>query len=390
MTPPSFLRPTATSLAKRSSQARRGSHGDDATSPAGSPTTSVRGGVSHSTLPFRANTSDRSSGRFRAASQGSVSSQNSRQSSGASHAPINSPNWCGATLEESSDTTSTPSSPTFISKRIRHKERQQSSKSLINPAHGEVCYFGKLPPELRVMIYNLVLSKQRPLPICSSRRLPQNSPSVWPALLRVCRAIRHEFSYEFYSKTPFVADIDNNDFRAVMSWVERLPPTSRAHLQYNNGLVLTFQINVKGHFWFPDGNYASWSETRCFGNIYEVPDGFRPYFIFIIRLSKWFLWCGARDEMQQHIPWKYQARVQHWWYWGDKLRHDDFIRIFRWTLGIYLQPIMKYVRLSRDQKRLIVDEAFSLLRSLEDLHDRNGVEPFQIKYARLRRWLADV
>ena len=84
------------------------------------------------------------------------------------------------------------------------------------------------------------------------------------------------------------------------------------------------------------------------------------------------------------------ARVQHWWYWGDKLRHDDFIRIFRWTLGIYLQPIMKYVRLSRDQKRLIVDEAFSLLRSLEDLHDRNGVEPFQIKYARLRRWLADV
>jgi len=137
---------------------------------------SMRGGVSHSTLPFvqiplidprkisSCLSRERLFSKFEAIIRASHASINLRTGAG--------PHWKKA----------------LIPHRLHHRRLLYQSdsaqgkttviKELINPAHGEVCYFGKLPPELRVMIYNLVLNKQRPLPICSSRRLPQNSPSV--------------------------------------------------------------------------------------------------------------------------------------------------------------------------------------------------------------------
>ncbi|OCK77391.1 hypothetical protein K432DRAFT_358654 [Lepidopterella palustris CBS 459.81] len=270
---------------------------------------------------------------------------------------------------------------------------------VIKPARDKICHFAKLSPELRIKIYNHVLNVSHCLFVTSGYydRTPLLGRLAWPTLLRVCRVIRHEASYEFYSKTTFKGIIYDNNFEGVYTWYERIPASSRVHLQRNRNLTLQFQLTEDPYHyismltWSPRGNRICWNETRLCGNLYEAPDHQRPIFVSISRLLKWFLWCAK--PMHRNIPWRYQVVRRFWSPRGHCLCAEDLLDLFRQTLGMFIHRVKRYVRLSSEQKQLMAHEALNLLRELETLHTVNDIERsrrWEVGAALFRQWLADV
>ena len=99
------------------------------------------------------------------------------------------------------------------------------------PENGTSFY--DLPPELRIEIYNLVLSNVTlhilPPTTTSRRRHPH-------ALLRTSHQIRNEVLPLVHSSCPIRAEVTDFNFDGLLTWLARIPPLEQKYLVKNSSL----------------------------------------------------------------------------------------------------------------------------------------------------------
>jgi len=173
------------------------------------------------------------------------------------------------------------------------------------------CLLSDLPSELRSLIYTFVLP--------STHHISDNWPAILkrgqrrlPPLLHICRAIRIEAAYDYYTGTSFSFSVRNLNFYPIMRWIDELPKQHRALLlSRNQQLEINVLPNVKNSFTYPpkgwliDGYMQDhWKACQPFGNIYTVPsDLHKSHFLVFCRLASWFLWCSRSPY--KPIRWRY-------------------------------------------------------------------------------------
>ncbi|KAF2188190.1 hypothetical protein K469DRAFT_684928 [Zopfia rhizophila CBS 207.26] len=273
------------------------------------------------------------------------------------------------------------------------------------------CPLASLPSEVRVLIYRYVFDIQTI--IITLPRMWKYGSFLWPNLLRVSRAVRHEASYEFYSRTSFEGTILELDFSPVKKWVKQLPVAHRLFLSRNQKLVLELMMNDRIHM--PDGlltegfNYAGktlrdlWEECRRFGNLYDIHGlEHRLHFVRFSRLADWFLWCGRpiHSEINWHhrlafpndVPWTYSS--EEWARRTRQLVKDNMIRFLRDSIAVPALPCVQGAKISAKQKTVMKKEALNLLEGLNkvfrDLGEGVGEESnqdWERRVASLRRYL---
>lgn len=127
--------------------------------------------------------------------------------------------------------------------------------------------FNKLPAELRVRIYELVLAKDEDEPFevqscvsddCHRRPTQHTRQYHLPPILHVSRQIRHEAGPVFYNNTPFIATLYNHQSpqKAVNQWLKVIGKNQAKEI--NNLLIR-----------FPKGGY-SWTDEET-SNMMEQP-----------------------------------------------------------------------------------------------------------------------
>jgi hypothetical protein len=118
-------------------------------------------------------------------------------------------------------------------------------------------------------------------------------------LLRVCRALRIEAAYTYYTATVFRFSVRNLDFEPVRKWVDGLSKEHRALLGKNKGLEINIVPRVVNKFTYPPPNFLvdgyleeHWKACQQFGNIYTIRgDAHKKHFLIFCRLASWWTWC---------------------------------------------------------------------------------------------------
>ncbi|KAF1846708.1 uncharacterized protein K460DRAFT_285727 [Cucurbitaria berberidis CBS 394.84] len=176
------------------------------------------------------------------------------------------------------------------------------------------CPLATLPSELRTEIYTYVLDQAstiiHPQQFISPRK--DRPPCyIWPRLLHICRAIRIEAAYTYYTSTPFTWTVRNLNFAPVIAWIDTLPREHRALLPRNRCMKLDIIPRISNHFAYPPSNYlidapieSHWKACERFGNLFAVSgDQHRKHFIIFCRLGAWWLWCDK--YVNRNIQWTY-------------------------------------------------------------------------------------
>jgi hypothetical protein len=153
------------------------------------------------------------------------------------------------------------------------------------------CPLATLPSELRCHIYTFLLPSTHHISDSWARH-KQHLP---PPLTHVCRALRVEASYTYYTVTYFLFTVRNLDFEPVRKWVDSLPKAHRALLAKNKGMEINIIPRVKGTYTYPPPKYLiddyvsnHWKACKQFGNIYTIcGDTHKKHFIIFCRLASW-------------------------------------------------------------------------------------------------------
>lgn len=146
----------------------------------------------------------------------------------------------------------------------------------------------------------------------------------FPSLLHICRAIRIEVAYLYYTSTPFSFTVRNLDFSIATHWLDTLPVRHRELLARNKGLEIVIVPELKQSFtYLPDGWLLDkpvdehWRDCKPYGNLYTLPSHNRVHFVLFCRLKKWF--DGCRD-----LRWKYtfDTVAAKGRFWGQNVDGD--------------------------------------------------------------------
>ncbi len=239
------------------------------------------------------------------------------------------------------------------------------------------CPLAELPSEIRTVIYEYVLlqpevAQYPPIKYLARHDLP--FVYTWPSLLHVCRAMRIEAAYTYYTSTPFVFTVKHLDFSPVRQWVESLPPKHRALLSMNKQISIHVRIRMRDTHFFPPKGWLfdasmtdQWKTCARFGDIYSLQSRQdRKRFILFCRLANWWLWCA--QPLYQNIKWNYMFR-DAWRGFRDpdelepgKHRLEEFLRDS--VMSFALTRILKHWT-GRTPKKAMVPQARSFLNALE-------------------------
>ncbi|KAH7398299.1 hypothetical protein BKA66DRAFT_452808 [Pyrenochaeta sp. MPI-SDFR-AT-0127] len=182
----------------------------------------------------------------------------------------------------------------------------------LNPA--KPCPLTTIPSELRTVIYTYALDPysafQHPRQTVERRR-DQPPRYIWPCLLHVCRAIRIEAAYTYYTLTPFTFPVSNLNFSPVRKWVDTLPRAHQALLSKNKAIRIDVNPYVRHTHIYPPKDYLfdapiheHWKACEPFGNLYSISsDLHRKQFILFCRLAGWWLFCSQPG--QRDVCWTY-------------------------------------------------------------------------------------
>ncbi|KAF1362806.1 hypothetical protein EJ07DRAFT_56185, partial [Lizonia empirigonia] len=169
------------------------------------------------------------------------------------------------------------------------------------------CPLAALPSEIRSLIYSQVFGDlQRPV-LMNYRRV-RHSPSI---LLQVCRAVRIEAAYMYYTSTAFTWIIKNLNFTTITKWLSNLHPLHRALLSRNRSLTIGIIAGLHNSYTYPPKDFLiddtmpnHWKACQPFGNLYAVRnDHIRTNFILFCRLASWLKSCSRPTYAD--IEWNY-------------------------------------------------------------------------------------
>ncbi|KAF1972187.1 hypothetical protein BU23DRAFT_569400 [Bimuria novae-zelandiae CBS 107.79] len=182
------------------------------------------------------------------------------------------------------------------------------------------CYFARLPPEIRLQVYEYILPTET-LALCSMLR-----HKLLPALLGVCRLIRREAAAMFYGSTHFTGGSELFQIEFLERWLTAIPTEHRVFLAKNRKLTIV----IRGPL--PNPTPSKQHELyKRYGNRYLVPKAdLYPKFINFCQLARWAEWCGERSYAK-NLSWNYEFEIEDgitfWVYrWPKDLRGMAMLR----------------------------------------------------------------
>ncbi|KAF2855707.1 hypothetical protein T440DRAFT_464096 [Plenodomus tracheiphilus IPT5] len=217
------------------------------------------------------------------------------------------------TLKSQTTTPNKLKRPSLLTNQERQLKLYQRNLIPINPHDPHApCPISNLPSEIRALIYTHVFS-QAMHPMTIYNRPTDTFEFIWPAILQVCRAIRVEASYTYFTITPFTFHIRNLRFILVQKWVGSLNPEHRRLLARNRRLLVEMAPQVIEKFTWPPKGFllddymeGHWKACEKFGNLYTIEsEENRRQFILFCRLAGWWSWCA--QSKNQGIVWKYEC-----------------------------------------------------------------------------------
>lgn len=222
--------------------------------------------------------------------------------------------------------------PSTLTRRARESIAYNADLYHIKPANpSKPCPLAALPSELRTLIYAQTFGDlQKPILMNYGRK--RHSPS---ALLRVCRAIRIEASYLYFTEAPFTWVVKNLNFNMLIGWLHKLQPSHRALLSRNRNLAIEIIPGLQKSYTYPPKDFLlddtmqnHWKACQPFGNLYAVKamrthhglhsgslarfhdptydpehDNIQVFFVLFCRLASWFRLCSQPGYAK--IKWHY-------------------------------------------------------------------------------------
>lgn len=204
------------------------------------------------------------------------------------------------------------------------------------------CPLAALPSELRCLIYSHVLGDLH-RPILMNYRRVRHSPST---LLQICRAIRIEAAYMYYTSTAFTWTIKNLNFTTITKWLSNLHPSHRALLSRNKNLAIEIVVGLQKSYTYPPKDFFlddtiqnHWKACQPFGNLYAIKqDHFRTYFILFCRLASWFKLCS--QAVYTNVRWDYVFDMPQDRYSISEL--NESLRIHHYSFNRFLRHQLQY------------------------------------------------
>ncbi|KAJ8118382.1 hypothetical protein OPT61_g635 [Boeremia exigua] len=179
--------------------------------------------------------------------------------------------------------------PSTLTQRARKSIAYSSDLYHIKPLNAlKLSPLAALPSELRTLIYAYVFGDLK-RPILMNYGRMRHSPS---ALLQVCRAIRIEAAYIYFTEASFTWMVKNLNFALVMKWLQSQQQSHRALLSRNPNLTIEIIPGLLKSFTYPPKDFLlddtmqnHWKACQAFGNLYTVkptrpPDNRQPLMHF--------------------------------------------------------------------------------------------------------------
>lgn len=206
--------------------------------------------------------------------------------------------------------------PSTLTRRDRESIAYSADLHYIKPSNpSKPCPLAALPSELRTIIYSYVSGNfQRP--VLMNYRRERHYP---PALLQICRAVRIEAAYMYYTYTAFTWIVKNLNFTTVTKWLSSLPSAHRALLSRNKKLTIEIIPGLQKSYTYPPKDFLldatvqdHWKACQPFGNLYSVKglrtshgthDHVRVNFILFCRLASWLKLCSQPSYAD--VDWDY-------------------------------------------------------------------------------------
>jgi hypothetical protein len=270
-------------------------------------------------------------------------------------------------------TSHSPSTPKRPSKIPSHgRQYQVSTQQTIKPLDpAKPCPFAYTPPEIREIIFEHVL----PFTPCMVNCYTFNQRTTPASKLHVCRALRIEADYLYFSHTPFEVSAPALDFDPVMEWIDGLNRLRRSALSRNRNILIKLPRWISTRYVPLDRRI--WAKCRHFGNLYSLA-GSREQrrFHSYCRLAKWFLWCAKPSNAR--ICWHYFVHRE----WREyRLHRGDFNsgrRKFLWRfLKQHLDAFIMFCTSGKydpqgemwANKGVIKEKALDMLTELDKAHE---------------------
>ena len=257
--------------------------------------------------------------------------------------------------------------PSTLTPRRRQTLAYNADLHPITPKDATIpCPLAAIPSELRTAIYTYIFDS----PVWE---VGPTTRLTTPPILSICRAMRIEAAYTYYTTQPFSFCIRNLNFTHIQAWVARLTPDHRALLTLNKGLTIYVECGLKhsypypGHGWLLDDTlHAQWKACAEFGNLYKVQTNYqRLLFILYARMRVWFRFAAkapAPGVTDRKITWHYDIG-------GRSETLAKFLRlemwVFRWKFVEEIWP-----QSVGPERRKIKGEVLRFLENLDGAFER--------------------
>ena len=234
------------------------------------------------------------------------------------------------------------------------------------------CRLAELPSEVRTTIYSYALDEHSPLLYPWWDRWAKPEPAmriICPTLLHVCRAIRIEAAYTYYTSTPFTIRVRNLNFSVVQRLFKQLPRSHRILLSKNQHLTINVIPYVRSTYRYPPADFEidalikdHWKACQPFGNLYTITDTpNRQNFILFCRLASWWLWCAQPPF--ENTQWKYTFHTD---VAGINSTILQLTRFLKSHLVCIVRPSVERAWKTRKDAGKMTKEAVSFFEQLED------------------------
>lgn len=282
--------------------------------------------------------------------------------------------------------------PSTLSTEDRHTIAYNANLHPIKPqSPTKPCPLSTLPSELRSTIYTYILDQHSPLPSPGQVQTISVRPDhhrrhdyTTPSLLHICRAIRIEAAYTYYTTTPFTWTVRNLNFAPIISYMESLPHAHRALLARNPHKTINVIPRVVQAFTYAPAKYLldgmiedHWKACEAFGNLYALStDVHRKQFIIFCRLATWWLWC-AGPEGNRDVAWTYTFEWEWRRGWGTQVWREDrasggLCGFLRDCVGVFMAGSVKRAWTRNVRKKGMRREVERLLEALDGWNERVG------------------
>lgn len=203
--------------------------------------------------------------------------------------------------------------PSALTPRHRQSITYKSDLYPIHPFNPtKPCPLALLPSELRLSIYTYALTHEfaTSQPRFILRPGGRGVKYIFPPLLHICRAIRIEVAYVYYTSTPFHFTVRNLDFGCVTGWLDILPLRHRELLSRNKSLKISVIPTLRRSFTYPPKGWLldktvdeQWRDCKPYGNVYTLrSEVHRLDFVLFCRLKRWF---DLHSTVYRGVTWTY-------------------------------------------------------------------------------------